>query len=58
MHYRWEVILRESAILGLLGAATLGFYIDSAFEEIRFDRAVLLIIVTALLNIGVYCGPC
>jgi phosphonate transport system permease protein len=57
MHYRWEVILRESAILGLLGVATLGFYIDSAFEEIRFDRAVLLIIVTALLNIGVYCGP-
>jgi len=53
MLYRWEVILRESAILGLLGVTTLGFYIDSAFEEIRFDRAVLLIVVTALLNIGV-----
>ena len=53
MLYRWEVILRESAILGLLGVTTLGFYIDSAFEEIRFDRAALLIVVTALLNIGV-----
>ncbi|WP_240946360.1 PhnE/PtxC family ABC transporter permease [Pseudomaricurvus alkylphenolicus] len=48
--YRWEVIMRESAILGMLGFATLGFYIDSAFEEFRFDRAALLIICSALLN--------
>ncbi|TNE82096.1 MAG: hypothetical protein EP334_01835 [Gammaproteobacteria bacterium] len=51
LFYRWEVILRESAIMGILGVATLGFYIDSAFEEIRYDRAFLLIAVTALLNI-------
>ncbi len=51
LFYRWEVILRESAIMGILGIATLGFYIDSAFEEIRYDRAFLLIVVTALLNI-------
>ena len=36
--------------MGILGVATLGFYIDSAFEEIRYDRAFLLIVVTALLN--------
>ncbi len=48
--YRWEVILRETAILGILGIQTLGFYIDSAFEELRFDRALLLILVTAFLN--------
>ncbi|GAB3115189.1 hypothetical protein G8770_09010 [Aestuariicella hydrocarbonica] len=53
LFYRWEVILRESAIMGILGIATLGFYIDSAFEEIRYDRAFLLIVVTALLNIVV-----
>lgn len=51
--YRWEVIMRESAILGMLGIATLGFYIDSAFEEFRLDRAMLLILVSALLNIAV-----
>jgi ABC-type phosphate/phosphonate transport system, permease component len=51
--YRWEVIMRESAILGLLGVTTLGFYIDSAFEEIRYDKAFLLVIVAALMNIGV-----
>ena len=49
--YRWEVIMRETAILGILGISTLGFYIDSAFEEFRFDRAMLLILAAALLNI-------
>jgi len=49
--YRWEIILRESAILGLIGIPTLGFYIDSAFSEFRFDRAMLLIAVTVALNL-------
>ena len=53
LFYRWEVILRETAILGILGIATLGFYIDSAFEEFRFDRAFILILASALLNIVV-----
>lgn len=51
LFYRWEVIMRETAILGMLGIATLGFYIDSAFADLRFDRAMLLILVTAMLNI-------
>ena len=51
LFYRWEVIIRETAILGILGVATLGFYIDSAIQEIRFDRAMVLIVITALLNI-------
>lgn len=53
LFYRWEVIMRETAILGILGIATLGFYIDSAFADLRFDRAMFLIIVTAILNIGI-----
>lgn len=53
LFYRWEVILRETAILGILGIATLGYYVDSAFAELRFDRALVLILVTALLNICV-----
>jgi len=51
--YRSEIILRESAILGVLGIATLGFYIDSAFEDLRFDRAFALLLITALLNVVV-----
>ena len=49
--YRWEVILRETAILGMIGIPTLGFYIDSAFESFRFDRALILILVSAGLNV-------
>lgn len=53
LFYRWEIIMRETAILGILGIATLGFYVDSAIQETRFDRALVLILITALLNIGV-----
>ncbi|MCP4406861.1 MAG: ABC transporter permease [Gammaproteobacteria bacterium] len=51
LFYRWEIILRETAILGILGIATLGFYIDSAIQDIRLDRAMLLIGITAVLNV-------
>ncbi|WP_261402841.1 PhnE/PtxC family ABC transporter permease [Chenggangzhangella methanolivorans] len=51
--YRWEMILRESAIFGILGVATLGFYVDAAISELRFDVAVVLIVVTGLLTLCV-----
>jgi phosphonate transport system permease protein len=51
--YRWEIILRESAIFGILGIATLGYYVDAAISEIRLDVAVVLILVTALLSMTV-----
>lgn len=51
--YRWEIIMRETAILGILGIATLGFYVDHAMQALRFDQAMVLIVITALVNIGV-----
>lgn len=53
LFYRWEVIMRESAILGILGIATLGFFIDSAIADIRLDKVVILLFFTALLNISI-----
>jgi phosphonate transport system permease protein len=53
MLYRWEIILRESAIFGILGIATLGYYIDAAISEFRLDVAMLLIFVTAFLSMAV-----
>ena len=53
LFYRWEMILRETAILGILGIHTLGFHIDSALAGDRQDRVMLLILLTALLNIAV-----
>ena len=51
--YRWEIILRESAIFGILGVATLGYYVDAAISEFRLDVAAVLIVATALLAMTV-----
>lgn len=48
--YRWEIILRESAIMGLLGIATLGFYIQTGVQELRLDRVIALLLVSILLT--------
>ena len=53
MLYRWEIILRESAIFGILGVATLGYYVDAAISEFGFDVAFVLILATALLSMAV-----
>jgi phosphonate transport system permease protein len=53
LFYRWEVMMRESAILGILGIYTLGFFIDSAISDDKLDKAVFLILITAVLNIGI-----
>ncbi|MFT5378361.1 MAG: phosphonate transport system permease protein, partial [Candidatus Latescibacterota bacterium] len=50
LFYRWEIIMRESALLGILGMYTLGFFIDSAIADDKLDKAILLILCTALLN--------
>lgn len=51
--YRWEIIVRESAIFGILGIATLGYYVDAAISEFRLDTAVVLIVATALLSMAI-----
>jgi phosphonate transport system permease protein len=51
--YRWEIIIRESAIFGILGVATLGFHVDGAISELRFDVAVVLIAATVLLSAAI-----
>jgi phosphonate transport system permease protein len=53
MLYRWEIIIRESAIFGILGVTTLGYYVDAAISELRLDAAVVLIGVTVLMTIAI-----
>ncbi len=50
MLYRWEMILRESAIFGILGVRTLGYYVDAAISELRLDTAAFLLIAVAALS--------
>ncbi|WP_282602677.1 ABC transporter permease [Paracoccus sp. PARArs4] len=51
--YRWEIIIRESAIMGILGIATLGFFLDDAIAELRMDRAVVILVATALVTVAI-----
>ncbi len=53
LFYRWEVIMRESAILGILGITTLGHYIDSSITRDHLDTALFLILIAAILNMGI-----
>ncbi|MAN55908.1 MAG: PhnE/PtxC family ABC transporter permease [Paracoccus sp. (in: a-proteobacteria)] len=51
--YRWEIIIRESAIVGILGVATLGFYLDDAISQLRLDRAVLILLATGMVTVAI-----
>ena len=51
--YRWEIILRETAVMGLLGVATLGFFVQGAVAELRLDRALVLLVSAGVLTAGV-----
>jgi phosphonate transport system permease protein len=53
MFYRFEIIVREPAVFGIMGIMTLEFYIDSNLSEIRYSNALVLVICTALLNIAI-----
>lgn len=50
--YRWEIIVRESAIFGILGVRTLGYHVDAAISELRLDVAVVLIVATGGLSMA------
>ena len=51
--YRYEVIIRESAIMGTLSIHTLGFYVTGAMEDFKTDVAVVLLGATGLLSLAI-----
>ena len=51
--YRWEIILRESAIFGILGVTTLGYYVDASISELKLDVAMVLVLATAILSMAI-----
>ncbi len=51
--YRYEIIVRESAILGILGVHTLGYYVNADFYEFKFDQAVVVLLATAALSFAI-----
>jgi phosphonate transport system permease protein len=50
--YRWELILRESAIFGILGVKTIGYYVDASIAELHLDTALVLLVGVAGLTLA------
>lgn len=50
--YRWETCLRETTALGILGCATLGYYIRDVNSRFRYDEMMVLIVLGALIVIA------
>jgi phosphonate transport system permease protein len=51
--YRFEINIRASAILGVVGAGGIGFVLQQAITFTRFERAGLIIIVVVVVTIMV-----
>ena len=47
--YGWDVVLRASAILGLVGAGGLGTELRASIESLRYQRTGAILIITILL---------
>jgi phosphonate transport system permease protein len=47
--YRWETCVRESTVLGMLGIASLGFWIVDARARQLYDEMIFLVLLGALL---------
>ncbi len=48
--YRWESCVRESVVLGMLGVATLGYFIQNdARARLRYDEMILYLLLGAVL---------
>ena len=51
--FRWDINVRESAVLGLVGAGGIGMALDSALNLFQWDRvAVILIAIFAVVVIA------
>ena len=51
--FRWDINVRESAVLGLVGAGGIGIALDTALNLFQWDRvAMVLFAIFALLVVA------
>ncbi len=43
--FRWDINVRESAVLGLVGGGGLGMALDTALSNLYWDQAGLVLLV-------------
>lgn len=49
LFYRWESCVRDATVLGMLGIASLGFYVQDARARQQFDVMLALIFIGAVI---------
>ena len=49
--FRWDINVRESAVLGLVGAGGIGMALDSALNLFQWDRVALILIAILIVVI-------
>jgi len=42
--FRWDINVRESAVLGLVGAGGIGMALDTALNLFQWDRVALILV--------------
>lgn len=47
--YTFEVNVRAAAILGLVGAGGIGLFLDRSLNQLRYDRAAMIILLTLVI---------
>jgi ABC-type phosphate/phosphonate transport system permease subunit len=47
--FRWDINVRESAVLGLVGGGGLGMALDTALSNLYWDEAGLVLLVIFLV---------
>ncbi|TBL71342.1 phosphonate ABC transporter, permease protein PhnE [Paenibacillus thalictri] len=47
--YTFEVNVRAAAVLGLVGAGGIGLYLDRVLNQLRYDRASMIILLTLVV---------
>ncbi len=47
--YRWETCVREATVLGMLGIASLGYWVEDARTRGHYDTLLLLVVLGALI---------
>ena len=50
--FRWDISVRESAVLGLVGAGGIGLAINAAMDLFQWDRVALMLVVIFLVVIA------
>ncbi|MDF2669422.1 MAG: phosphonate transporter, permease protein [Paenibacillus sp.] len=51
--YTFEINVRAAAVLGLVGAGGIGLFLDRSLNQLRYDRAATIIMLTLLLVLAI-----